>query len=60
MQPGGQGDYRNPNGIHEATVSLDGSKVYLAYGTGANGVIRPIRISGTVSTVDSAAMIAGV
>jgi hypothetical protein len=40
MEPGGRGDYYNPNGIHEATVSSDGSKVYLAYGTGARGVIQ--------------------
>jgi len=40
MEPGGQGDYYQPNGIHEATVSQDGSKVYLAYGTGAKGVIQ--------------------
>ncbi len=40
MQPGGEGDYYNPHGIHEATVSRDGSKVYLAYGTGAKGVIQ--------------------
>ena len=40
MQPGSPGDYAGPNGIHEATVSLDGSKVYLAYGTGADGVIQ--------------------
>lgn len=40
MQPGGQGDYYGPNGIHEATVSEDGSKIYLAFGTGAKGVIQ--------------------
>ena len=40
MEPGSQGDYDGPNGIHEATVSEDGSKVYLAYGTGAKGVIQ--------------------
>lgn len=40
MEPGGKGDYYSPNGIHEATVSSDGSKVYLAYGTGAKGVIQ--------------------
>lgn len=40
MQPGGEGDPSNTNGIHEATVSPDGSKVYLAYGTGAQGVIQ--------------------
>lgn len=40
MQPGGEGDYYQPRGIHEATVSLDGSKVYLAWGTGAKGVIQ--------------------
>ena len=40
MQPGSPGDYSGPNGIHEATVSQDGSKVYLAYGTGADGVIQ--------------------
>ncbi len=40
MEPGGLGDYYGPNGIHEATVSEDDSKVYLAYGTGAKGVIQ--------------------
>lgn len=40
MQPGGEGDYYGPSGIHEATVSRDGSKVYLAWGTGAKGVIQ--------------------
>lgn len=40
MQPGGKGDYYNPNGIHEVTISRDGSKAYLAYGTGAKGVIQ--------------------
>lgn len=42
MAPGGEGDSSGTNGIHEATVSPDGSKVYLAYGTGANGVIQII------------------
>jgi len=42
MEPGGQGDYYSPNGIHEATVSRDGNTVYLAYGTGARGVIQVI------------------
>jgi hypothetical protein len=40
MAPGGGGDPSGTNGIHEATVSADGSKVYLPYGTGANGVIQ--------------------
>jgi hypothetical protein len=40
MAPGGQGYPSGTNGIHEATVSPDGSKVYLPYGTGANGVIQ--------------------
>lgn len=42
MAPGGDGDPSNTNGIHEATVSPDGSKVFLPYGTGANGVIQII------------------
>ena len=40
MQPGGQDVFDGTNGVHEATVSEDGSKVYLAYGTGADGVIQ--------------------
>jgi hypothetical protein len=40
MTPGGDGDHTGTNGVHEATVSADGSKVFLPYGTGANGVIQ--------------------
>lgn len=40
MEPGSTPGNAGPDGIHEATVSRDGSKVYLAYGTGADGVIQ--------------------
>lgn len=40
MQPGGDGDYYNPRGIHEVTVSRDGTRVYVAWGTGTRGVIQ--------------------
>jgi hypothetical protein len=39
-EPGGSGVFRGGSGIHEPTVSADGSKVYLAYGTDEQGVLQ--------------------
>jgi hypothetical protein len=39
-EPGGTGVFRGGSGIHEPTVSRDGSRVYLAYGTDEVGVLQ--------------------
>jgi hypothetical protein len=39
-EPGGSGVFRGGSGIHEPTVSADGTQVILAYGTDEQGVLQ--------------------